>query len=131
MGRVRSKNTQPEMTVRRTLWAAGLRYRLHDNSLPGRPDIVFRAQKLVVFVHGCFWHRHGDPNCALARLPKSRLEFWLPKLEGNRERDLRNVASLEKEGWRVFVVWECQLQIDGFLHALPETIRRELGISAH
>src|SRR5689334_15582438 len=77
MARVRGKDTKPEMRVRRALHAAGLRFRLHARDLPGRPDIVFRSRRIAVFVHGCFWHRHADPSCKLARLPKTRVGFWL------------------------------------------------------
>ena len=108
MGRVKGRDTQLELRVRRRLHALGLRYRLHAADLPGKPDIVFRRKKLAVFVHGCFWHRHDDPACKLARLPKSRSEFWGPKLEGNRARDLAQQAKLRELGWRVVVVWECQ-----------------------
>lgn len=107
MALVRAKNTAPEMRVRRLVFSMGYRYRLHDRSLPGTPDLVFRSPRKVIFVHGCFWHRHA--RCALARMPKSRLEFWRPKLEANRERDRKNVARLRRTGWRVMVVWECEL----------------------
>ena len=106
MSRVRSKDTKPEWRVRRLLWGLGFRYRLHGRNLPGRPDIVFPRRKKVVFIHGCFWHRH--PKCG--RLPKSRLEFWEPKLRENRSRDLRNQRALKKLGWKYLVVWECQLK---------------------
>jgi DNA mismatch endonuclease (patch repair protein) len=107
MSRVRSKHTKPEWTVRRLIFGMGYRYRLHDRTLPGNPDIIFRTRKKVIFVHGCFWHRHE--NCALARLPKSRVEFWTQKLENNRRRDLRNQQALISDGWRVLTVWECEL----------------------
>lgn len=107
MSRVRAKDTKPEMTVRRMLHAAGYRYRLHARDLPGRPDLVFPARRKVVFINGCFWHRHRD--CALARLPKSRTEFWTEKLERNRERDERNVEALRGLGWDVLTVWECEV----------------------
>ncbi|MCW5725075.1 MAG: DNA mismatch endonuclease Vsr [Maricaulaceae bacterium] len=110
MARVRGRDTKPEMVVRRLVHAMGYRYRLHGRGLPGKPDLVFGPRQKVVFVHGCFWHRHPDPECAFARLPKSRLDFWLPKLEANRERDLKNQAKLLEMGWRVLVVWECQLK---------------------
>ena len=110
MGRVRGRNTKPELIVRRILHGAGFRYRLHAKELPGKPDIISRVRKQAIFVHGCFWHRHDDPSCGLARLPKSRLDFWLPKLETNRERDVRDLAALEALGWRVLVVWECQMR---------------------
>lgn len=107
MGRVRSRDTKPEMVVRRLVYAMGYRYRLHARDLPGRPDLVFRPLRKAIFVHGCFWHRH--PNCALARLPKSRADFWLPKLEANRQRDLRNECALKGVGWKVLIVWECEI----------------------
>lgn len=110
MGRVRGRDTKPEMVVRRLLHGMGYRYRLHAKDLPGRPDIVFRKRRLAIFVHGCFWHRHPDTACRLARLPKSRLDFWLPKLEGNRERDVETVERLESRGWNVLLVWECELR---------------------
>ena len=89
MARVRSKDSRPELLIRRLVFAMGYRYRLHAKDLPGCPDLVFRSRKKAIFVHGCFWHRHE--NCALARMPKSRREFWGPKLEGNRQRDAMNV----------------------------------------
>lgn len=106
MSRVRSKDTGPELRVRRLTHLSGFRYRLHDAKLPGKPDLVFASRKKVVFVHGCFWHRH--PGCKLARLPKSRLEFWKPKLEANRRRDEMVRQQLEQLGWFVLVVWECE-----------------------
>ncbi len=108
MSRVRSQDTVPELAVRRLVYALGYRYRLHARELPGHPDLVFRPRKKVIFVHGCFWHRH--PKCALARLPKSRLDFWLPKLEANRERDHRNERALRKQGWGVLKIWECEIR---------------------
>lgn len=110
MGRVRGRDTKPEMVVRRLIHGMGYRYRLQARDLPGRPDIVFRKRKKAIFVHGCFWHRHPDPACKLARLPKTRLDFWLPKLEGNRRRDIANVERLEALGWQVLLVWECELR---------------------
>ena len=109
MGKVRGKDTVPEMLVRRAAHALGYRYRLHRKDLPGRPDLVFPSRRKVLFVHGCFWHRHPEPSCKLARLPKSRVDFWRAKLEGNRERDLRNQAALRELGWDVLVIWECEL----------------------
>lgn len=122
MARVRGKDTKPELKVRRALHAAGLRYRLHAKELPGRPDIVFRSRRVAVFVHGCFWHRHDDPGCKLARMPKSRLEFWAPKLTANAERDRRNIQALTAQGWTVEVVWECDL-VEPSLNALADRIR--------
>ena len=108
MGRVRSKDSKPEMAVRRLVHGMGYRYRLHDKRLPGSPDLVFRSRRKVIFVHGCFWHRHSDPTCRLARMPKSRQDFWGPKLEGNRERDARTRDQLDQQGWEQMVVWECE-----------------------
>ena len=108
MSRVRAKDTKPEMVVRRLAHRMGYRYRLHGARLPGRPDLVFPGRKKVVFVHGCFWHRHE--GCKLARLPKSRLDFWVPKLEANRLRDVANQARLREAGWSVLVIWECELK---------------------
>ncbi len=106
---VRSKDSIAELRVRKLVYRMGYRFRLHRKDLPGTPDLVFPGLRKVVFVHGCFWHRHPDPQCKLARLPKSRLDFWEPKLMGNRVRDERNTHSLITDGWRVIVVWECQL----------------------
>ncbi len=109
MSRVRSKDTKPEMRVRRLVHSLGFRYRLHQRDLPGRPDLVFRSRRKVIFVHGCFWHRH--PGCDRARTPKSpeRQAFWREKFAGNVERDRRHQEALRDRGWSVFVVWECEL----------------------
>ena len=123
MARVRGKNTKPELLVRRALHLAGLRFRLHARELPGRPDIVFRPKRIAIFVHGCFWHRHDDPDCKLARLPKSRQEFWGPKLAANADRDRRDVALLNEAGWTVETVWECQLKGSDPLAAVVSRIR--------
>ena len=112
MARIKGKDTKPELQVRRALHAAGLRFRLHANEVPGRPDIVFRRKKIAVFVHGCFWHRHPDPECKLTRTPKSRLEFWPTKFNANVARDLRNVQDLQILGWEVEIVWECELSAE-------------------
>lgn len=108
MALVRSVDTKPEMIVRRLVHGMGFRYRLHCRDLPGTPDLVFRSRRAVIFVHGCFWHRHA--GCALARMPKSRVRFWKKKLEGNKERDGRKIAALRAGKWRVLVVWECELK---------------------
>lgn len=110
MARIRGKNTKPEMVVRRLLHRMGYRFRLHAKELPGRPDIIFRRRRKVVFVHGCFWHKHPSSDCKLARMPKSKLEFWGPKLDANRERDIRNEGLLREAGWQFLVVWECELR---------------------
>ena len=112
MALIPGKDTRPEMRVRRLAHGMGYRYRLHRSELPGRPDMVFPGQRKVIFIHGCYWHRHDDPSCKLARLPKSRLDFWVPKLEANRVRDRRNMESLKGLGWGVLVVWECETRND-------------------
>ena len=109
MSRVRGKDTKPELIVRRLLHRLGYRYRLHARDLPGKPDIVFRGGRKAIYVHGCFWHRHPDPACKLARLPKTRQDFWLPKLEGNRRRDIENQRRLTEMGWDCLLVWECEI----------------------
>ncbi len=110
MRRVRSRDTKPELRVRRLLHAMGYRFRLQRRDLPGTPDIVLPRYRVAIFVHGCFWHRHPDPRCRLARLPKSRLDFWIPKLEANRTRDVRNAEALRDLGWQVLTLWECELK---------------------
>ncbi len=109
MALIRSKNTKPEVAVRRLIFGLGFRYRLHVKDLPGKPDLVFRRLHKVIFVHGCFWHRHGAAGCRLARLPKSKLDFWLDKLNKNKARDSTNVRALRKLGWGVLQIWECEL----------------------
>ena len=107
MSRVRARDTKPELCLRRLIHGMGFRYRLHVTKLPGTPDLVFPGRGAVIFLHGCFWHRHT--GCKLARMPKSRLDFWRPKLERNRKRDLANLEKLSKMGWRALVVWECEM----------------------
>jgi DNA mismatch endonuclease (patch repair protein) len=106
MQSVKTKDTVPEQLVRKALFAAGYRYRLHRKDLPGKPDIVFPSRKKAIFVHGCFWHGHG---CSKGKLPKSRIGYWGPKIEANRQRDDRNVEFLQAAGWDVLVVWQCEL----------------------
>jgi len=125
MSRIRGKDSKPELVVRRLVHAMGFRYRLHRKDLPGTPDLVFGNRKKVIFVHGCYWHRHGDSSCKLARLPKSRLDFWLPKLERNAQRDAENNARLKALGWKEMVVWECQVSKANLPH-LSDRIRKFL-----
>lgn len=110
MALIRSKDTRPELLVRKIARSFGYKFRLHVSGLPGKPDLVFPRLRKVVFVHGCFWHRHPSSRCVLARLPKSKLHFWMPKLTENRRRDVRTIARLRHNKWRVCVVWECQLK---------------------
>jgi DNA mismatch endonuclease (patch repair protein) len=124
MSSIRSKDTRPELRVRSLVHQMGYRFRLHRKELPGRPDLVFPGRRAVIFVHGCFWHRHSKPSCPLARLPKSRLDFWAVKLEANSERDSTNLGKLTLLGWRVLVIWECEL---ANLAGVRRAIRRFLG----
>lgn len=105
MSRIGGKDTAPELVVRRLLHSLGYRFRLHRRDLPGTPDIVFPSRQKVIFVNGCFWHAHG---CSIGRPPKSRPEFWLPKLKWNRSKDTRNRRALRDLGWGVMTVWQCQ-----------------------
>lgn len=107
MAGIRGSNTKPELTLRRALHAAGFRYKLHDRSLPGKPDMVFPRYRAVLFAHGCFWHGH---DCHLFRLPSTRPDFWAGKIERNREVDQRAANALEELGWRIGIVWECSLK---------------------
>jgi DNA mismatch endonuclease, patch repair protein len=110
MSRVRGKGSQAERLVRSLVHRLGYRHRLHRADLPGKPDLAFPSRRKVIFVHGCFWHRHPDPACKLARLPKSRQDFWTPKLEGNRLRDLCVQDQLRELGWDSLTLWECELR---------------------
>jgi len=112
MQAVKTKDTGPEWAVRRWLHSRGYRYRLHPKDLPGRPDIVLPGRRLAIFVHGCFWHSH---HCDKGRAPKSKLDYWGPKLEANRERDARKVNELEAQGWSVFTVWQCETKEEALL----------------
>ena len=107
MRRIHSKNTRPEVLLRSLLHRQGYRFRLHPKDLPGHPDIVFRSRRKVIFVHGCFWHQHS--KCREGRIPGSRSDYWAPKLERNRERDQTTVQQLHRLGWRVMIVWQCEL----------------------
>ena len=123
MRAVRSRDTGPEMIVRRFLHAAGLRYRLHDRRLPGVPDLVFPSRRVALFVHGCFWHQH--PGCEAAARPKSRPDYCNRKLDGNVARDARHLAELAAAGWTALVVWECETRDPQRLAALAARIREK------
>ena len=111
MSRIRSTNTKPEELIRKALFKKGFRFRKNDKRYPGKPDIVLPKHKTIIFVNGCFWHMHDCPNFVF---PKSRLDYWKPKLERNVQRDLKNYADLKSQGWNIIVVWECQLKKDVF-----------------
>ena len=116
MARIRSKDTKPEMQIRRMLHSLGYRYALHKRDLPGTPDLVFPARRKIIFVHGCFWHQHK--GCIDGRIPKSRKNYWKPKLLHNVERDRRNISKLRRSGWKVMKVWECCVRDESRLRKL-------------
>jgi DNA mismatch endonuclease (patch repair protein) len=115
MSAIRSKNTNPETVVRSLLFALGYRYRLHRNDLPGKPDIILKKHNTVIFVHGCFWHQHKE--CKRANIPKSNKKYWIPKLERNAERDKINKRELNRLGWNVITIWECETKDSGKITA--------------
>lgn len=122
MSRIRGKDTGPEKQLRSLLHRAGFRFRLHDAGLPGKPDLVLPRYRTVIFVHGCYWHRH--PGCSRATTPKSRTDFWLTKFQGTVERDQRKAEELRSRGWRVVTVWECDLEQNP--DAVLRTVRQHL-----
>lgn len=124
MSGIRGKNTSPEMIVRRFLHAKGLRYRLHVKDMPGKPDLVFPRHEAVLFVHGCFWHRHA--GCKYATTPASNQDFWLKKFDDNVRRDTDAIRKLKKAGWRVLVIWECQMT-----EKLLEALFKKIKITEH
>lgn len=130
MSGIRGRDTKIELVVRKALHARGLRYRLHNRMLPGRPDMAFSGAKAVIFMNGCFWHGH---DCPFFRLPASNTEFWQAKIEANRVRDVRSLEALHALGWRTAVVWECSIRnrpMEGFvdlLDQLEEWIRKGSG----
>lgn len=128
MAAIRGRNTKPEMRVRSLLHSLGYRYRLHRIDLPGKPDIVLPKYRTVIFVHGCFWHSH-DCRWGLV-IPITRSEFWKEKRQGTKERDARNILALEKLGWRVLVIWECQSKLDDKLLEIVTITLRSNNISA-
>lgn len=117
MSHIHSKNTKPELKVRKWLWSHGYRYRLNVKSVPGKPDIVMRPYRTAIFVNGCFWHGH---DCGKSRMPKSNIDFWDAKIARNRNRDTENYRLLQKNGWHVIVVWECQLTPKLIEHTMRE-----------
>lgn len=127
MSAIKGKNTAPELVVRKLLHRLGFRFRLHDRTLPGTPDIVLPKYRTVVMVHGCFWHMHG---CALTKIPETRRDFWITKLERNRARDMKQEALLRSSGWTVITVWECDLKTEQTLLAQirPLIDKKQFGL---
>ena len=122
MSRIRSKDTKPEIAVRKFLYANGFRYVLHRKSLPGKPDLSNESKKVAVFVNGCFWHHHG--KCKRAKWPKTNQEYWIPKIKKNSRKDSSNKAKLEKMGWSVHIIWECETSEPQALKELLNKIKK-------
>jgi DNA mismatch endonuclease (patch repair protein) len=126
MARIKAKDTEPEMVVRKIVFGLGRRYRLHSRALPGAPDLVLARDRKIIFVHGCFWHQHA--HCPVARMPKSRLEYWRPKLDGNRVRDAKNLRRLRRSGWDVLTIRECQLSdVEGTATRIADFLQVKAG----
>jgi DNA mismatch endonuclease, patch repair protein len=126
MSRIRATNTKPELVVRKYLFLKGFRYRIHQKNIKGKPDLVLKKYKALIFINGCFWHGHEAQDCAIARLPKSNVKYWKDKIDNNRNRDRKNYKNLEEEGWKIFTIWECSLrgrQKQVTLHNLVDKIR--------
>ena len=121
MSRIRSGNTKPEMLVRKFLHAQGFRYKLHDKTLPGKPDIVFPKYKTIIFIHGCFWH--GHENCRYFVIPKTRTEWWVNKINVNKANDAKAIEALNKNGWKIINVWECDLKADKIKKTLSTVLK--------
>ena len=128
MSNIRAKGMKPEMAVRRLVHAMGYRYRLHRGDLPGKPDLVFPSRRKVIFVHGCFWHQHSDAACRIVRRPKSNRHYWLPKLESNVAHDAKHQIELVELGWKVLVIWECDVGGDsGIADRIRDFLERADG----
>ena len=128
MSRISSKDTAPEIAVRKKLHSLGFRFRLHDRKIMGNPDIVMKKYMAALFIHGCFWHQHE--GCRFASVPKSNRRYWLPKLEKNKQRDQKILEKLKENGWKTAVVWECETKKTEDLNKAVDNIIRQLGESA-
>jgi DNA mismatch endonuclease (patch repair protein) len=127
MSKIRASNTKPEILVRKYLHSKGFRFRIHQKSLPGRPDVVLKKYNAVILINGCFWH--GHENCKVFKMPKSRQHYWLPKIEGNIKRDFLNLNALKKIGWRVFIIWECKLKKSKMEKTLQSLVEKILKVN--
>ncbi|MFN3873667.1 MAG: very short patch repair endonuclease [Ignavibacterium sp.] len=127
MSRIKGKDTKPEMMVRKYIFSKGFRYRLHDKRLPGKPDIVLPSLKVVIFIHGCFWHGHS--NCRYFVIPKTRTKWWLTKIERNKKLDNENLLKLKSDGWKVFTIFECKLKSNLRAKTLENLVNRLKTIS--
>ena len=125
MSRIRATNTKPELLVRKFLHAQGFRYKLHDKTLPGKPDLVLPKYKTVIFIHGCFWHGHS--NCKYFVVPKTRTDWWVNKINTNSSNDLKVIRALKKEGWKIFTIWECDLKLAKVEKTLTSLLKKLLS----
>ena len=132
MSKIRSKNTKPEMTLRKSLFAKGFRYRINYEKLPGKPDIVFPKYKIAIFVHGCFWHGH-DIGCIDSHIPKTNTSFWIEKITKNKERDKKNTALILSMGWKVLTIWDCEIQqkdnIECLVQKIADSLQKPITLS--
>ncbi len=122
MSRIKNANTKPEIALRKLLFARGFRYRINVKKLPGKPDIVLKKYNVAIFINGCFWH--GHQNCKFFIMPKTRQEFWVKKINRNKERDSENIQNLKEIGWKIIVVWECELKKDKLENTLKKVIKK-------
>ena len=122
MGKIKSKNTKPELLVRQYLFRAGFRFRIHNKTLPGTPDIVLKKHKTAILINGCFWH--GHENCKTFKMPRTNVEFWTSKIERNISNDQKNISILRQQGWKVIVIWECQLKKMFFIDTLESLVNK-------
>ena len=129
MSQIRSGNTKPELLVRKFLHALGFRYKLHDKTLPGKPDIVLSKYKTIIFIQGCFWHGHS--NCSYFKVPKTRTDWWLHKINTNKANDIKAIKALKKEGWKVITVWECKLKPDKVERTQTSLLKTLTGKGLH
>lgn len=120
MSRIKGKDTKPEMLVRKYLHAQGFRYKLHDKTLPGKPDLVLPKYKTIIFIHGCFWH--GHTNCKYFKIPQTRTEWWTEKINKNIANDVKAVKLLKKDGWKTIIIWSCELRKEIFNYTLEKTL---------
>jgi len=125
MSRIRSKNTKPEMVVRKFLFSQGYRYRLHDKNLPGKPDIILRKYKTIIFIHGCFWHGHS--GCSYFTIPKTRTEWWVAKIKKTIENDKISQLQLAEMGWKIINVWECEIKKPSVFKVTSEKLSKEIN----
>jgi len=125
MSKIKGKDTKPEILVRKFLHANGYRYRLHDKKLPGKPDIVLKKHNTVIFIHGCFWH--GHEGCKYYVIPKTRTQWWLNKINRNKEKDKESTETLQKEGWNIITIWECELKKEKRENTLQKLIQKLLN----